>query len=173
MRPNGTESIRAIQAAMMESLAPELQSEFARNTLQTIQMLLESLAVEWDTAAADQHKDNAALALLLSESAAAISALPAPNDRLASFVPEIEGILTAPRHESLVISQVVARSKELGAVTERLLACFEDVIDDPECASLRPAREAIYGHLRGVAARGWSFWDAASFRERMARERTA
>jgi hypothetical protein len=30
-------------------------------------------------------------------------------------------------------------------------------------------RSDAYRHLREVAARGWSFWDVFSFRERMAR----
>jgi hypothetical protein len=37
--------------------------------------------------------------------------------------------------------------------------------------ALMAARSDAYRHLREVAARGWSFWDVFSFRERMARFR--
>ena len=37
--------------------------------------------------------------------------------------------------------------------------------------ALMSLRSDAYRHLREVAARGWSFWDVFSFRERMARLR--
>ncbi len=37
--------------------------------------------------------------------------------------------------------------------------------------ALMAARSDAYRHLREVAARGWSFWDVFSLRERMARFR--
>ena len=51
MRPNGVESIRAVQSALAEVIAPELTSPFAQDAAQTLQMLLESLAADWDSAA--------------------------------------------------------------------------------------------------------------------------
>ena len=51
MRPKGIESIRAIQSALAEVIAPALISPFAQDAAQTLQMLLESLAAEWDSAA--------------------------------------------------------------------------------------------------------------------------
>ena len=169
MRPNGVESIRGIQAALTEVVSPEVQSEFTRNVLQTIQMLLESLAGEWDTAAEDLHKDNRKLADLLLLSAQAIRALPHSNDQLTSIVDEVEDVVSGEEQQSLVVSTMTATNNQLLATLERVLAVFGDGIDDAEYAGLAPVRRAIYQHLREVAVRGWSFWDAASFRERMAR----
>lgn len=169
MRPNGVESIRGIQVALTEMVSPEVQSEFTRNVLQTIQMLLESLAGEWDTAAEDLHQDNRELADLLLLSAQAIRALPHGNDQLTSIVDEVDDVASGEEHQSLVASTMTARNNQLRATLERVLVAFEDVIDDARYSSLAPTRRILYQHLREVAVRGWSFWDAASFRERMAR----
>src|SRR5712692_7661896 len=153
MRANGVDSIRGIQAALMEGVAPEIQSEFALNVMQTVQMLLESLAGEWDTAAEDLNKDNRTLVVLLSQSSQAIAALPQSNNQLAPFVPEIEGVQGGPAVDSLAISALSARNGELRAMLERVLGAFENMIDSPAYAGLRPVRQAIYQHLRDVAAR--------------------
>ena len=173
MRPNGVESIRGIQVALTEVLSPEIQFEFTRNVLQTIQMLLESLAGEWDTAAEDLHNDNRKLADLLSLSAQTIRALPQRNDQLTSIVDEVEDVASGEEQQSLVVSTMTERNNQLRATLERVLVAFEDVIDDAGYSTLVPIRRTMYQHLREVAVRGWSFWDAASFRERMARERSA
>ena len=165
--------MRGIQAALMEGVAPEIQSEFALSVMQTIQMLLESLAASWDTAAEDLHRDNLRLADLLSESAEAIGALPRRNDTLTSFVSEIEVVMSGEEQQSLVVSAMTERNNQLRAILERVLVALEDVIDDNAYAGLLPVRRSIYQHLREVAVRGWSFWDAASFREIMARARSA
>src|SRR2546422_10566470 len=106
MRANGVESIRGIQAALMEGVAPEIQSEFAQSVMQTIQMLLESLAGEWDAAAQDLHRDNRTLLVLVSQSARAIAALPQSTNQLAQFVPEIENVQGRQAGDSLTISSL-------------------------------------------------------------------
>ena len=44
MRPNGLESIRAIQSALAEAIAPELTTPFAQDAAQSAADVLESLA---------------------------------------------------------------------------------------------------------------------------------
>ena len=63
---DGLESIRAdpVGARGGASL-PELTSPFAQDAAQTLQMLLESLAAEWDSAAEQLRGDNETLARLL------------------------------------------------------------------------------------------------------------
>jgi FtsZ-binding cell division protein ZapB len=157
----------------MEGVTPEIQSEFAHSVMQTIQMLLESLAALWDTEVEDLHRDNRRLVDLLSESARAIGALVRRNNTLTSFVSEIEGVMTDEDQQSLVVSAMRTRNDQLRAILERVLVAFEEVTDDNAYAGLLPVRRHVYRHLREVAVRGWSFWDAASFRERIARERSA
>jgi hypothetical protein len=79
MRPNGLESLRAVQAALAEVIAPELSSAFAQDAAQTVQMLLESLASEWDTAAEQLSLDNETLERLLSASRDAMVSIPPGN----------------------------------------------------------------------------------------------
>ena len=84
MRPTGPESVRAIQAALAEVIVPELASAFAQDAAGTVQMLLESIAGEWDTAAEDLRNDNEALRALLSTSRDAIKQAAASNENLSA-----------------------------------------------------------------------------------------
>ncbi len=171
MRPTGVEAIRGIQGALMSVIAPELQSMFAQDTGQTLQMLLESLANEWDTAAETLVGDNRRLVDLLTQARAALSSLPAGHEGLGALAEEIGRELDGPPSESLAVSQLSACRERLYGLLERTIVACEEGADRPELAPLMPVREAIYRHLRVVAARGWSLWDALSFRERMARWR--
>src|SRR5947208_10487855 len=73
MRPNAIESLRAAQAALGEVIAPGLTSAFAVDSAQTVQMLLESLASEWDTAAESLSRDSDTLRSLLSAAGEALT----------------------------------------------------------------------------------------------------
>ncbi len=172
MRPTAVEVIRGIQGTLMGVVAPELHSMFAQDTGQTMQMLLESLANEWDTAAETLSSDNRRLRDLLSQAAAAIRFLRDPDEGLVSLAEEIEAGLNVPPEESLAVSRLSARNAQLLALLERTLVACEDA-RQPQFELLRPAGQSIYQHLRDVAGRGWSFWDVLSFRERMARLRAA
>ncbi len=143
----------------------------ALDTAQTVQMLLESIANEWDTAAETLHADNQRLGELLAQAATAIRSLAGAGARLAALAEQIEDALNQPADDSLAISRLTARNQRLRAVLEETLVVLEDAAGQPGLAALLPLREAIYRHLRSVAARGWSFWDALSFRERMAKLR--
>jgi hypothetical protein len=171
MRPTPIESLRGIQAALAEAVTPEMQTEFGLGVVQTLQMLLESLASDWDTAAADLHKENQTMAALLSKCSDDIQALPG-NNQLSTFVPEIKQMLDADQDQSLAISSLTLRNNDLWSLGERLLVKLEMVIDDPAYAEMQTVRKDVYGALRKRATSGWSFWDAASFRERMAKERS-
>ena len=171
MRPTGVEGLRGIQEALLSTIVPELQTALAQDTVQTMQMLMESIANEWDTAAETLYTDNQRLSELLAQAAAAIRSLPGAAAELALVADEIEGALNEPRDDSLAISRLTARNERLRAVLEETLVVLEDAADQLALAALLTVREAIYRHLRSVAARGWSLWDALSFRERMARLR--
>lgn len=171
MRPTALESLRGLQAALVEAISPELSSMYAQDVTQTMQMLLESLAGETDRAAEDLRSDNQTVAALLSDAKSAIEVLPERNEQLSLLVPEIESVLAEPADGSLTISALTARNDRLCSTLERLLVALEDMAQAPETHTLMLARAAIYTHLRQVAVRGWSFWDVSSFRERMARAR--
>ena len=171
MRPTGIESLRGVQAALMEVIAPELQSAFAQDAARTLQMMLESLANDWDTAAENLHRDNRALRDLLSQTREAIGSLPQSNDRLGALVKQIDSALAGPAGESLAITHLSAENERWRELVERTLVELEDAALEAAFLVLMPVRKAIYAHLREVAARGWSFWDIMSFRERMARLR--
>ena len=169
MRPNALESINALRAGLAEVLTPELQSAYAQDTASTLQMLLESLAAEWDSAAADLHSDNQALELLLRD---VRDALNDGNEGAHSLVTSIDETLAAAAGDSLVLSALSRRNVALRGALEAALVEIEDRIAQTKgSAALARARSAAYEHLRDVAARGWSFWDVASFREYMARYR--
>jgi hypothetical protein len=173
MRPTGLESIRAIQAALADIIAPELTSAFAQDAAGTLQMLLESLAGDWDTAAEDLRCDNEALSVLLAASRDALdSALPG-NKSLASTVTDIENRLREIQDDSLTLSSLASRNHALRALLERILVAFEDLTGQSEYEKIDGMRQDIYAHLRKVATRGWSFWDISSFRERMVAVRSA
>lgn len=159
--------MNALRAGLAEVLGPELQSDFALDTAQTLQMLIESLASEWDTAVDDLKHDNETLVRLLTELRKPLAA--GSNGERETAVNLIDEAIEASQAESLALSALSARNRELRAALERAIVVVEDSADDE---TLAPVRQAVYGHLREVAGRGWSFWDMASFREYMAKHRS-
>lgn len=170
MRPTAVESLNALRAALAEVLVPELTSPFAQDTASTLQMLIESLSAEWDTAAEDLHRDNETLVHLLTNARVIFDS--DSNAESATLVRMIDEALTAPEAESLAISALSARNTVLRAALEQALVNIEDRIDYESPTDLAGLRAGIYEHLRDVAGRGWSFWDVASFREYMNRYQT-
>lgn len=171
MRPNSLEALKGIQAALNETVLPELQTVFAQDTAGVLQLLLESLAGELDTAAEDMRRDGRTMAALLADARAALQPFAGRNAELSSLVSEIGAARSEPEPESVVLSVLGARHVRLRAVLEKTICALEDRAADPEFASLLPARSEIYKHLRDVSMRGWAFWDMASFRELMTRLR--
>jgi hypothetical protein len=172
MRPDGVESIRAVQAALAVVIAPELKTPFAQDATQTLQMLLESMAGEWDTAAQDLRDDNEALVGLLDISRKACESLPNRNERMTSAVSQIERVRD-DGGGSIAISALAARNRVLREALEQTLMAFEDEVAETGTGAIASARSRIYQHLRKVASRGWSFWDVASFRGKMTEIRAA
>jgi hypothetical protein len=172
VRPTGLESLRAIQAALAEEIAPELQSLFAQDAAQVLQMLTESLAAEWDTAVETMARDNEATAAILGQARDVITSAPGGNETLAGLVSDIDGVLSGRAGaESLALSSLAARNNSLRAVLERLIVALEDLSGEPGAAHLAPVRAAVYRQLREESVRGWSFFDVLSFRERIAAAR--
>lgn len=171
MRPDGLEAIRAVQTALAEVIAPELQTPFARDTAQMLGMLLESIAGEWDGAAADLRRDNERVATLLSRLRDAVTADDGSAGAFASVVEEIDGVLSEPGDDSVLMTVLAARNQRLNEVLEAGVEQVEKVVSEAGYEWLEPVRGEIYRHLRDVASRGWSFWDMASFREYMVRSR--
>ena len=171
MRPNAVESLRGIQAALMQSIVPELQTAFAQDVAQVTQMLIESLVNEWDTAVENLHKDNQAIAGLLSRFGDALNPLAGRNDGAGALVKEIDAVLGDPGDGSLAVSRLTERNDRLRDVLERVLTLCEDVAGEPGLDALMQVRRDAYNNLRRVAARGWSVFDLLSFREKMAEVR--
>jgi hypothetical protein len=172
VRPTGLESIRAVQAAVAEIIIPELTSPFAQDAAGTVQMLLESIAGEWDTVAEDFRNDNEALCAVLSESRDVIERSVGRNENLASIVSEIESRLHEEEDSSLTLTNLASRNDSLKAALERILVAFDDLSGEAEFDEIDAVRRNIFAHLRDVATRGWSFWDVSSFRGRMAAVRS-
>jgi hypothetical protein len=160
------ESLRAIQAALAEIMAPELTSPYAQDAAQTVQMLIESLAAEWNTAAADLQADNSALRALLARTRT-LFAGPGGNDRTASLVTVIDDAIKAPPAASPALHDLRNENESLRGALERALEALEDMAVDGAPEKVLAVRSAVYSHLRQAALRGWSFWDVASFRERI------
>ncbi len=169
MRPDGVDILRGLQGALAGTIAPEVRSLFALDSIQTAQMLLELLAGQWDTAAETLARDNETLSSVLGRAQALL------RDRgkrdLAALADEIAAALPEPARPSLAISALSARNSGLRSLLERVLVACEEAAGDGDAEALTALRAEIYRHLRAVAVRGWSFWDALSFRERMARAR--
>jgi hypothetical protein len=167
VRPTALESLRAIQAALAEMIIPELASAFAQDAAQTVQLLLESLAAEWDTAVHDLHQDNAALGSLLSSAREAVASLPEHNILPAAVVSEIDRALAEGAPASLAYSAQYERNVRLRGLLEEVLVAFEGVVGEQGLDAVVAVRADIYCYLRQVALRGWSFFDVSSFRERV------
>jgi hypothetical protein len=171
VRPDGIESLRAIQAAVAEVLAPELRTAFAEEAAGAVSMMVESLAAEWDTAAETLVQDNEALRGILEDARAALQSAPDGNGRAASLVRDIDGELRSGGDGSLAISALTAENNRLLERLASFLEMAEDTAGQEGFVGLRSAREAAYRHLREVSLRGWSFFDVSGFREKIAKER--
>ena len=168
MRPSAAEVLRGLQGALASEIGPEVQSLFGQGALQTAHMLLEMLANEIDGATDSLAGDNQTLCGLLARAASAVSALDG------ALAQETAAALAEPTPPSLTLAALTARNQRLRSLLERLLVVCEDAAADaPQGETLMAVRSDAYRHLRQVAARGWSFWDVLSFRERMARLRAA
>lgn len=173
MRPNGLESVRAIQSALADVIAPALTLPFAQDAAQVLQMLLESLAAEWDSAADQLRRDNETLAELLMSSREAIKLASDGNESLAAAVSEIEQRLSEDVAGSIAIPVLSLRNNALRGTLEQTLMAFEDITGEQTSVAITSVRGDIYSHLRDLASRGWSFWDVSSFRGRMTALRAA
>lgn len=166
MRPTASESLRAIQAATMERLVPELQSLFAQEAATAVSMLIESLAAEEDTLAEDLHADNARLREVLESAREPLRR----NAAAASLVSKIDGVLAQAGDERIAISSLSSENDRLNDALAELLELIEDSQGDGGQA-LEAARVGAYRHLRRVAVRGWSYLDISGFRERIVKAR--
>jgi hypothetical protein len=167
MRPTIAESLRAIQGAIAEQLTPELSSLFAMEAATAASMLAESLLAEWDTLAEDLRADNVGLREIL---AAARDVLRS-NKAAGSLVGKIDGVLAQAGDERPAISSLSSENDQLSDALADLLELIEDTQGQPGTESLVPVRAQAYRHLRGVAVRGWSFFDIFGFRERIIKAR--
>ena len=167
MRPNGSESLRGIQAAVANVLAPEVTTAFGQEAVQAISMIVESLAAEWDTAAQDLVRDNGELRDVLGAGRIALESVKESNTKAATLVIEIDGVLRQAGDGSIAISSLTAENDRLRAALVVLLEFAEDVAGDKGYDEIDTVRSAAYRHLRRVATRGWSWFDVAGFRERM------
>ena len=168
MRPGTLESLRGVQAAIADTILPELRDIYAQDVASMSQMLIESIASEWDSLAEDLQTDNARTCELLATAATLLQPFAGGNKTAAALVRQIEESSGGPGSPSLRISDLQAENDRLRGLLERLVVFLEDAEPDPRYEVLMGLRSAVYGHLRRVAAGGWSFWDMASFRERMA-----
>jgi hypothetical protein len=171
VKPDGIESLRAIQAAVAEVLVPELRTAFAEEAAGAVSMMVESLVAEWDTAAEMLVRDNEALRRILADGREALQSVPDGNGRAASLVREIDGELRSGGGGSLAISALTAENNRLRERLASFLELAEDTAGGQGWADLRPVRDRAYRHLRQVSLGGWSFFDVSGFREKMARER--
>jgi hypothetical protein len=167
VRPNAVEVLRGLQGALTSDIGPEVQSLFGQSALELSQMLLEMLANELDGAADSLARDNETLSEILGRAVDPVRALDT------GLADETATALAEPNDTSLTITALTARNQRLRGLLERLLVSCEDAVGStPKGNSLLVIRSDAYSHLREVAARGWSFWDVFSFRERMAQLRT-
>jgi hypothetical protein len=172
MKPNGLESLRAIQVAITEALAPEITSLFAQEAAQAVSMMAESLAAEWDTAVDDLTRDNAELRRILGNAVDALREPAGSNDTAAAIVKEIEGALALPGAATLTLSALTEENDSLLSALASLLEYVEDIQGQPDAKVMDAVRTEAYRHLKVLAVRGWSFFDVSGFRERMARARS-
>ena len=168
MRPGTLESLRGVQAAIADTIVPELRGIYTQDVASTSQMLIESIASEWDSLAEDLHTDNARMCELLAGALSQLQPFVRGNESVAALVRQIEESSGGPGSSSLRISDLQAENDRLRGLLEPLVVFLEDAEPDPRYEALMGLRSAVYGHLRRVAAGGWSFWDMASFRERVA-----
>ena len=163
MRPNPTESLRAIQSAVAEQLVPEISSLFAIEATTAITMLCESLAAEADTLAEDLLADNARLREILSSARDTLQR----NGIAATLVSQIDGVLHEGGDRRIAISVLSEENDRLSESLAQLLEFIEEKGDE----SLAQVRRAAYLHLRRIAVRGWSYFDVSGFRQRIVEAR--
>jgi hypothetical protein len=131
-------------------------------------MLLESLIGGLDSAVEDLVSGNRVVRELLSQAITVFSGEAGGNEQASALVKQCEEAIAVPPAARLLVSELTAEREALREALEQVLVALEDIAAGSADASAMALRRSIYAHLRTEAAAGWSFWDVASFRERMA-----
>ncbi len=172
MRPNDLEVLRLLEAVVLE-LGGEIPSAYGRAQAQFMFMLLETVASGWDEAVHHLYHDNRELAALLAQAQEALGRVPQDRPEVAALRQELPQVLARDTGEDLRLSTLEERHRQLMGALERFLCLCEDVAGEPAYEPLMPLRAQAYHHLRRAAVRGWTFWDALSFREYILKAREA
>ncbi len=170
MRPDERESILVVQG-VLQDLAREVSTDYARSQASTCLLLLQSLLAEMDSAVHDLAQDVAALRRLLADARGALVSL--PDDEASRLAADIASALEEAPPDDLRLSSLRPRRERLMGLLERFLCLCEDRQGMPDAEALEPVRGAAYRLLRRMALRGWCFWDVGSFREVLVRWRSA
>ncbi|MEX2237091.1 MAG: hypothetical protein WEB00_06125 [Dehalococcoidia bacterium] len=150
-----------MEAALLEVIAPEMQSSYAQHTLETMVMTVESVVQELESSAANLPADIQTMLELLEQLAVALQSGPPANDTLAAAALG-DGVLpggSANEIHTALLARLEAAIVEL------------EKLGDNRGEALETVRADIYLHLRDVTSRGWSFWDMLSFRASLASSR--
>jgi len=172
MRPNDVELVRLLESVVLE-LGQEVPSLYGKAQAQFAFMLLETVAAELDEAVHCLYHDIQELRGLLAQVQEAIARIPQDHPRIASLQQRLEEALNEEIGHDLHLHRLEGLHRRLMGALEVFLCLCEEVMGDPRYEPLMPLRAAAYAHLRRVAVRGWTFWDALSFRERILKEREA
>jgi hypothetical protein len=143
VKPDGIASLRGIQAALADALVPELTSAYTQDAAQTLTMLLESLAAEWDTAVEDLVSGNREVRRLLAEAVTVFSPPTNGNEQAAALVKQCEDAIAVAPAPSLRISTLAAEGERLRAALEKVLVALEDIAAGPVDAPAMALRRSI------------------------------
>jgi len=172
MRPNDVEVLRLLESVVLE-LGQEVPSLYGKAQTQFMFMLLETMASGWDEAAHHLFHDNRELAAILAQAQEALAQVPQDRPEVQALRRELPQVLSGDTGDDLRLSTLEGRHRQLMGALEKFLCLCEDVADDARYQPLMPLRAEAYRHLRRAAVRGWTFWDALSFREYILKAREA
>jgi hypothetical protein len=170
MRPNDVEILRLLESVILE-LGQEVPSLYGKAQAQLAFMLLETVAAGLDEAAHYLYHDIQELRRLLGQVQEAIARVPQDHPRMAPLTQRLAEALAQEAGHDLRLHRLEALHRQLMGSLEVFLCLCEEVRGDPRYEPLMPLQAAAYDHLRRAAVRGWTFWDALSFRERILKER--
>jgi len=148
MRPTSVEVLRGIRRSLLETILPQIGDPFIQGQVQAMVMLVDSLAMTWDSEAEELRQDNQELAELLTRAAPVLTDFARSREHrdllhLASRAQTV----SAHDSDSLRLSELAAKHRELEAVLADLLVALEELAARNPVEPLLVIRRDLYWAL--------------------------
>lgn len=149
MRPNNQELLRGIKTTLVEVVAPELQTAYARAQLGLAISALDMVTAQWDTEAQSLLDENRSLTVHFQEAADALRSVDvAARDGLVELANELVEAAQQKETKDCRLSTLAERNNHLKALLVRLVKVCDEAMTNPDLKPLLRIREIVLQEMQ-------------------------